>query len=141
MSTEATEANEPDGLAPVEDTQPVDQSTGNEVESKPVDPKDLDRYECSACGYTYEPVQGDRKRKIAAGTPFTDLPLTWRCPVCGAKPNRFSNMGPKGSPSGFKENLGYGFGVNSLPPGLKGLLIALGLLSLVLFLLSFYGVA
>ena len=99
----------------------------------------LDRYECRACGYVYEPTKGDDARTIQAGTAFQDLPEKWTCPVCSAPPSQFANIGPEGAPSGFKENLGYGIGVNSLPPGQKNLLI-FGVLGLfVLILLSFYG--
>lgn len=99
----------------------------------------LDRYECRACGYIYEPGKGDDGRHIPAGTAFKDLPGKWVCPICTAPQAQFSNIGPVGSPSGFKENLGYGIGVNALPPGKKNLLI-FGVLGLfVLILLSFYG--
>jgi hypothetical protein len=48
-------------------------------------------------------------------------------------------LGPAGVPSGFKENLGYGLGVNSLTPGNKNILI-FGVLGLfILLLLSLYG--
>lgn len=99
----------------------------------------LDRYECLACGYTYEPTKGDDTRGVIAGTPFTALPDDWRCPVCGARRSRFANVGEAGSPSGFKENLKYGLGVNTLTSGQKNILIfgALGLA--VLFFLSLYG--
>jgi rubredoxin len=103
-----------------------------------VDPQSLDRYECDSCGYVYEPAKGDGKQ-IDPGTAFTDLPTGWRCPVCGARPNRFSNIGPKGKPSGFEENLKYGLGVNVLTPGQKNLLIFGGLALAVLFFLSLYG--
>jgi rubredoxin len=93
----------------------------------------LDRYECRACGYVYEPTKGDEKHDIAPGTPFAELPLTWRCPVCSAKKNAFTNVGPAGKASGFQENLGYGFGVN------KSILIFGGLALAVLFFLSLYG--
>ncbi|HEY9691281.1 MAG TPA: rubredoxin [Oculatellaceae cyanobacterium] len=104
-----------------------------------VEPKELDQYECRACGYTYEPEKGDSKNNIPPGTTFDELPLNWRCPVCGAKTTAFQNLGPVGSPSGFKENLNYGLGVNRLTPAQKNLLIfgALGLG--VLFFLSLYG--
>jgi rubredoxin len=98
----------------------------------------LDRHECRACGYIYEPEKGD-SRKVPPNTAFSDLPQGWTCPVCGAQSSQFSNIGPTGSPSGFKENLGYGLGVNTLTPGQKNLLI-FGVLGLfILMLLSFYG--
>jgi rubredoxin len=98
----------------------------------------LDRYECSACGYIYEPEKGDGKT-IEAGTPFETLPPGWRCPVCGAGSKAFQNIGPVGNPSGFKQNLGYGFGVNTLTPGQKNLLIFGALALGFLFFLSLYG--
>ncbi len=98
----------------------------------------LDRYECRACGYTYEPEKGD-SRKVPPGTAFENLPPKWTCPVCGAPTAQFSNLGPAGVASGFKENLRYGLGVNSLTPGNKNILI-FGVLGLfVLLLLSLYG--
>jgi rubredoxin len=101
--------------------------------------KTLDRYECRSCGYVYEPLKGDNTRSISAGTPFEQLPITWRCPVCSARASAFQNIGPAGSPSGFKENLGFGLGVNTLTPMQKNILIfgALGLG--FLFFLSLYG--
>ncbi len=100
---------------------------------------DLDCYECRSCGYIYEPEKGDNQGKIPAQVAFTDLPKTWRCPVCKAPQVQFVNVGPKNKPSGFEENLGYGFGVNTLTPGQKNLLIfgALGLA--FLFFISLYG--
>jgi len=104
-----------------------------------IDPQSLDRHECVACGYIYEPLKGDGKHNIASGTPFTDLPTDWRCPVCGARKERFSNIGPLGNPSGFKDNLKYGIRVNTLTPGQKNILIFGGLALGVLFFLSLYG--
>jgi rubredoxin len=104
-----------------------------------VDPRTLDCYECGACGYSYEPVKGDSAGKIAAGTDFKDLPQAWRCPVCGARQDRFSNIGPVGNPSGFKENLGYGLGVNTMTPGQKNILIFGALGVFFLLFLSLYG--
>lgn len=109
------------------------------MSTETIDPKSLDRYECQACGYIYEPIKGDDKQQVPPGTPFESLPPTWRCPVCGARSSRFSNIGVKGSPSGFKENLGYGLGVNTLTPGQKNILIFGGLVLAFLFFLSLYG--
>jgi hypothetical protein len=92
------------------------------MSSQPPPLEPLDRYECRACGYVYEPEKGD-SRQVQPGTPTS----------------KFDNIGPVGSPSGFKENLNYGIGVNALPPGQKNLLI-FGVLGIfILILLSFYG--
>ncbi|NMG20643.1 rubredoxin [Brasilonema bromeliae] len=99
----------------------------------------LDRYECRSCGYVYEPEKGDDKHDIAPGTPFAEIPVTWRCPVCSAKKSAFTNIGPVGKASGFDENLKFGFGVNTLTPGQKNLLIFGALALAFLFFLSLYG--
>ena len=114
------------------------EASQEEVE-QPLTPKEMDRFECRACGYTYEPAKGDDRADIVAGTSFEALPLNWRCPVCGAPKRQFSNIGPAGAPSGFKENLNYGLGVNVLTPGQKSILIFGSLALAVLFFLSLYG--
>ena len=125
------------------------ESTGSESDAGPdtnhqepekiTDPKLMDRYECRACGYIYEPVKGDDSTGIDAGTPFEEIYDSWKCPVCTAPKRRFSNVGPVGNPSGFKENLGYGFGVNVMTPGQKSILIFGSLFLAFLFFLSLYG--
>jgi rubredoxin len=96
-------------------------------------------YECRVCGYVYEPAKGDGKSNVPAGTLFAELPNDWRCPVCGARSTQFVNVGAKGAPSGFAENLNYGFGVNRLTPGQKNLLIFGALALAFLFFLSLYS--
>jgi rubredoxin len=109
------------------------------MSTETIETEALDRYECRACGYIYEPEKGDDKRNVAADTPFQDLPDGWRCPVCGAPRSAFDNIGPIGTASGFKQNLKYGLGVNTLTPGQKNILIFGGLATGLLILLSFYG--
>jgi rubredoxin len=99
----------------------------------------LDAHECRACGYIYDPTKGDSTGNIAANTPFSELPINWRCPVCSARTKAFANIGPVGAASGFKENLGFGFGVNTLTPGQKNILIFGSLLVGLIMMLSFYG--
>ncbi len=130
MSTEASESKHQDV-----GSESIDVSTS---ESAPLDPKLMDRYECDACGYMYEPVRGDGN-VVAAGTPFEEINSSWRCPVCSASKRQFRNIGSAGSPSGFKENLGYGLGVNTLTPGQKNILIFGSLLLGFLFFMSLYG--
>jgi rubredoxin len=49
----------------------------------------MDKYECSVCGYIYNPDVGDPKHNIPSGTPFEQLPDKWVCPVCGSPKSVF----------------------------------------------------
>jgi len=49
----------------------------------------MDKYECTVCGYVYDPSDGDPDNGIAPGTSFDDLPGDWTCPVCGAAKSEF----------------------------------------------------
>ena len=42
------------------------------------------KYECLRCGWIYDPAEGDPDGGIRPGTPFKDIPNSWKCPVCGA---------------------------------------------------------
>lgn len=42
----------------------------------------MDSYECSICGYVYDPAKGDPDNGIEPGTAFDDLPDDWLCPLC-----------------------------------------------------------
>ena len=44
----------------------------------------MTRWKCRKCSYIYDPVRGDPDGGIAPGTPFSRIPDSWRCPVCGA---------------------------------------------------------
>jgi rubredoxin len=39
-------------------------------------------WQCLECAYVYDPEKGDQKNGYPPGTPFEDLPDTWRCPEC-----------------------------------------------------------
>jgi rubredoxin len=47
------------------------------------------KYECTVCGYVYDPAAGDPDSGIPAGTAFEDLPDSWVCPLCGAEKAKF----------------------------------------------------
>ncbi len=49
----------------------------------------MDTYECTVCGYLYDPEKGDPENGIEPGTLFEDLPPDWVCPVCGASKDQF----------------------------------------------------
>ena len=98
------------------------------------------RFECRSCGYIYDPSEGNKKLNIPKNTPFSDLDgNTFACPVCRAGKNFYKDIGPKSKPSGFEENLTYGFGFNSLPPGQKNILIFGGLAFAAACFLSLYS--
>lgn len=42
----------------------------------------MTKYECTVCGYVYDPALGDPDGDIAPGTPFEEIPDDWVCPVC-----------------------------------------------------------
>jgi rubredoxin len=52
----------------------------------------MDKYECTLCGYIYDPAEGDPDTDIAPGTSFEDLPDDWTCPVCGAGKEDFKKV-------------------------------------------------
>ena len=141
---DAQSSSAPDDTAqnpePIEDNRP--KYTGPQPilsTNEPVLSPALNRYECKSCGYIYEPQLGDSRSQISKNTAFVDVPITWRCAVCGCKKSLFVNIGPGGQPSGFEENLGYGMGVNTLSPAAKNLLIFGSLGAALALMLSLYG--
>ena len=98
------------------------------------------RFECRNCGYIYDPSEGNKKLKIEKNTPFNLLDgNTFRCPVCRAGKDFYMDIGSKSKPSGFEENLVYGFGFNSLPSGQKNIIIFGGLAFAAACFLSLYS--
>jgi hemerythrin-like domain-containing protein/rubredoxin len=54
-----------------------------------VRPKDFTKWKCTVCEYVYIPTKGDLEHGIRPGTPFSELPDDWTCPVCFAKKDAF----------------------------------------------------
>jgi rubredoxin len=52
----------------------------------------MDKWECTVCGYVYDPELGDSVGGIAPGTPFEKLPDDWVCPICGAAKSEFRKL-------------------------------------------------
>ena len=50
------------------------------------------KYECTVCGYIYDPQLGDPDGGIKPGTPFEEIPDDWVCPVCGASKDQFEKI-------------------------------------------------
>ena len=49
-------------------------------------------YECSICGYKYDPSTGDPEHGIKPGIPFEELPDDWTCPICMAGKDMFTQL-------------------------------------------------
>jgi len=52
----------------------------------------MDRWQCEACEYIYDPKIGDPDGHIAPGTAFEDIPDDWECPVCGVDKSMFFKL-------------------------------------------------
>ena len=52
----------------------------------------MNSWECTVCGYVYDPMIGDPENGIAPKTKFEDLPEDWVCPECGAEKDQFEEM-------------------------------------------------
>ena len=127
-------------LAPEAAPGATTESTTESITESPIDDPADHRFECLSCGFVYDPEEGIKKLKIAAGIPFLELdPASFRCPVCRSKMGAFKDIGPRNKPSGFEENLNFGLGVNRLTPGQKNVLIFGGFALAVAFFLSLYS--
>jgi len=47
------------------------------------------KYECTVCGFVYDPEEGLPDDGIEPGTAFEDIPDDWVCPVCGVTKDDF----------------------------------------------------
>jgi rubredoxin len=52
----------------------------------------MEKWECQACGYIYDPAVGDPANGVPAGTSFENLPDTWICPQCGVGKEFFQKV-------------------------------------------------
>lgn len=52
----------------------------------------MEKWECTVCGYIYDPEKGDPDNEVAPGTPFEQIPDSWVCPECGAAKSDFQKL-------------------------------------------------
>jgi rubredoxin len=52
----------------------------------------MNKWQCTVCGYIYDPSEGDPSQGIEPGTSFEDLPDDWVCPDCGVPKDDFEEM-------------------------------------------------
>ena len=68
-------------------------------------------YKCNNCDWEYDETKGDKMMiggMVTPGTKFEDLASNWRCPVCRASKDSFTELVEE--IPGFEVNQGYGFG-------------------------------
>jgi rubredoxin len=53
---------------------------------------EMKKWQCTICGYIYDPQKGDPENGIPPNTPFESLPDTWVCPECGAEKDMFEEL-------------------------------------------------
>jgi len=44
---------------------------------------------CLICGWIFDEAAGDPEHGIAPGTAWSDVPMNWTCPECGARKEDF----------------------------------------------------
>jgi rubredoxin len=52
----------------------------------------MEKWECTVCGYIYDPAKGDPDHDVAPGTKFQDIPDSWVCPECGVSKENFRKV-------------------------------------------------
>lgn len=52
----------------------------------------MEKYECSVCGYVYDPAEGDPDNGVEPGIPFDKVPSSWQCPECGVSKEEFEKV-------------------------------------------------
>ncbi|WP_019506193.1 rubredoxin [Pleurocapsa sp. PCC 7319] len=52
----------------------------------------MKKYQCTVCGYIYDPEKGDPDSGIKPGNAFEDIADDWSCPKCGATKSQFEPM-------------------------------------------------
>lgn len=52
----------------------------------------MQKWECTVCGWIYDPAKGDPSQGIKPGIAFEDLPEDWVCPECGAPKDMFQPL-------------------------------------------------
>lgn len=79
------------GLAPKNAPTYIDKSKlSNKPETANEEKKsDHPSFICEVCSYVYDPQLGDELQNIPPGTPFSELPDDWVCPICAAAKSDF----------------------------------------------------
>lgn len=88
-------SEQPEGKEKTADTKKGTTSQG--TAKKEAQPKEgvktgTSKYRCKVCGYIYDPEKGDSSQGIKPGTPFEELPDSWKCSECGVNKDQFEKV-------------------------------------------------
>ena len=67
-------------------------TNADKKETDQVTEDDDEQFICTICGYVYRPEDGDPALGIPPGTPFSELPEDYRCPICNAGKDYFKPL-------------------------------------------------
>ena len=51
--------------------------------------RSMKKHVCDACGYVYDPKEGDPDNGVKPGTAFESIPASWVCPLCKQTKDQF----------------------------------------------------
>jgi len=78
------------GLSPEHSPTYTSEKSGKQADESQVKTKEKPgKYQCTICGYIYDPEEGDPHAGIAPGTAFEEIPDDWTCPICGVSKQDF----------------------------------------------------
>lgn len=52
----------------------------------------MSKWECTVCGWIYDPAEGEPDQDVEPGTAFEDLPDDFICPECGVGKDMFEEL-------------------------------------------------
>ena len=52
----------------------------------------MKKWQCTVCGFVYDPAIGDPDSGIQPGIAFEDIPEDWVCPECGVSKDMFEEI-------------------------------------------------
>lgn len=50
------------------------------------------KWECTVCGWVYDPAEGEPSQGVEPGTPFEHVPDDFVCPDCGVGKDSFEEI-------------------------------------------------
>lgn len=52
----------------------------------------MEKWECTQCGFVYDPENGDPSQGVKPKTKYSDLPDDWQCPRCQTPKDQFEEV-------------------------------------------------